>query len=872
MQVLQTDAEDSTTMQHNIQVGQDGSATDQLRGAAGVAPDQWPEELRDMSQGHLEISPQAPEPWGCLSVANLAPKLSSSPRQSLVARANHASISETIGLLLLLWCQHRYWLYCDHSLPGLRGRGGEFSMSLRSPPNQGDLWKCLESRGNAVVHYVCGDGAPSHSGWHVWLMAESGILCPCIPALPLGHIFGAWASAAVVEMRSSHGGACSFPATASNACGECTSGGNLQLCTGRSCWEVMVGGVKVFRGAAEASHPQVDLGLNTGGFYRDPGRGSLALEGVALSAQQLDIALQQPGMDHKAWPEVLRFEWFCGHDIEWSWTHHGLVLDTPGSIASIERQMPKAEGTSRDLRLVLFDASLEEWLRPSDAWGMETYTAPWSFEEWSASALLPEVGVSILWRLSIRHIEFVRHFSGATPVTSLAALPAWQEVGSVELKRICNRDYVILTAAMMDAASLVLQRWKEGSLPDGMVEQLVAAPMEVNEDPEKARGAEGEVEDVHPGERSTTFLQRSPSATNQAASDLANDRRLMGAAATIGGAAGTLLMGPVSGVALGAAALYAATREGCTGSVARKAGTVYLNVADTAIDEGIRAVDRGVKAFGTAVDRGCRQLETSASVPTPIRVSLQQWRRQSEDRIPPKNGEAADEAEKIRSKYPDRVPVICEKSTRSTLPVHKQIADATPERLSVDQTMPDKHTKHGLVLKIPWADRWHEPHARCFAGRWDLLKRPRSTLSTSQGMRIQRCADVVVTMLSWALLVKDPCDTADGLLSELSKTYGSAFSCGIIRIGAYLFVAFTVLPQTYALWCVWSFCEDLRVGIHSPELSSLMIGQDAVFVKNPQEPLKQSMRNAQYGAVPVGGEHPIFGSEHETNYPPGPMY
>jgi len=241
------------------------------------------------------------------------------------------------------------------------------------------------------------------------------------------------------------------------------------------------------------------------------------------------------------------------------------------------------------------------------------------------------------------------------------------------------------------------------------VEQLVAAPMEVNEDPEKARCIEGDqVEDVQPGERSTTFLQRTPSATNQAASDLANDRRLMGAAATIGGAAGTLLMGPVSGVALGAAALYAATREDCTGSVARKAGTVYLNVADTAIDEGIRAVDRGVKAFGTAVDRGCRQLETSASVPTPIRVSLQQWRRQSEDKTPPKTGEAADEAEKIRSKYPDRVPVICEKSARSTLPelpkkkfvvhgnmlcgefkymVHKQIVDATPERLSVDQTI-----------------------------------------------------------------------------------------------------------------------------------------------------------------------------------------
>ncbi|CAJ1432301.1 unnamed protein product [Effrenium voratum] len=156
----------------------------------------------------------------------------------------------------------------------------------------------------------------------------------------------------------------------------------------------------------------------------------------------------------------------------------------------------------------------------------------------------------------------------------------------------------------------------------------------------------------------------------------------MGAAATLGGAAGakaylavalrepgTLLMGPVSGVALGAAALYAG----------------YLTVADSAIDEGIRAVDRGVKAFGCAVDRGCRHLETSASVPTPIRVGLQNWRR-----------------------YPDRIPVICDKSARSTLPelpkkkfvvhgtmlcgefkymVHKQIADTTPEQLSVDQTI-----------------------------------------------------------------------------------------------------------------------------------------------------------------------------------------
>ncbi|CAE7239692.1 ATG8 [Symbiodinium sp. CCMP2592] len=68
----------------------------------------------------------------------------------------------------------------------------------------------------------------------------------------------------------------------------------------------------------------------------------------------------------------------------------------------------------------------------------------------------------------------------------------------------------------------------------------------------------------------------------------------------------------------------------------------------------------------------------------------------------------AEEAQKILSKHPERIPVICERSARSTMPelpknkfvvhgsmlcgefkyiVHKQIADATPERLTVDQTI-----------------------------------------------------------------------------------------------------------------------------------------------------------------------------------------
>ncbi|OLQ07729.1 hypothetical protein AK812_SmicGene8834 [Symbiodinium microadriaticum] len=132
--------------------------------------------------------------------------------------------------------------------------------------------------------------------------------------------------------------------------------------------------------------------------------------------------------------------------------------------------------------------------------------------------------------------------------------------------------------------------------------------------------------------------------------------------------------------------------------------------------------------------------------------------------------------------------------------------------------------------------------------------------------------NVDVLGLIWGLLIKDPCLTVDSLVSEIGKAYGGAFSCGVVRIGAYLVVSFTVLLETYALMCVWSFCEALRGGLYAPELSSLMVGQEAAVVKRPQEPLKMSMRSSYYGSVPVGGNDTIFGSEHEISYPPPPMY
>eukprot|EP00445_Apocalathium_hangoei_P034498 CAMPEP_0203967108 /NCGR_PEP_ID=MMETSP0359-20131031/96174_1 /ASSEMBLY_ACC=CAM_ASM_000338 /TAXON_ID=268821 /ORGANISM="Scrippsiella Hangoei, Strain SHTV-5" /LENGTH=308 /DNA_ID=CAMNT_0050904825 /DNA_START=78 /DNA_END=1002 /DNA_ORIENTATION=- len=64
----------------------------------------------------------------------------------------------------------------------------------------------------------------------------------------------------------------------------------------------------------------------------------------------------------------------------------------------------------------------------------------------------------------------------------------------------------------------------------------------------------------------------------------AEGKKVLGAAAAIGGATGLLLMGPMSAVALGVGAAYAATREDKAGTAARKVGKA-----------GVKAVHLGKK-------------------------------------------------------------------------------------------------------------------------------------------------------------------------------------------------------------------------------------------------------------------------------------
>jgi len=227
----------------------------------------------------------------------------------------------------------------------------------------------------------------------------------------------------------------------------------------------------------------------------------------------------------------------------------------------------------------------------------------------------------------------------------------------------------------------------------------------------KAQEEDGESADTHPEDvqcsiPQATYLQRTPSASNHVSSDTHSDRRVMGAAATIGGTAGMLLMGPVSGAALGAAALYATTREDGAGTVARKAGAMYLQMADRAVDQGLRVLDKGIKKVGHTVEEKTRDLDTS-SLPAPIRAGLHSLTSGRASQSTRAIG-SSEEAQRIREKYPDRVPVICEKSRYADLPeiskskfvvpgnmlcgefkylVHKQIAEATDANVKVAQTI-----------------------------------------------------------------------------------------------------------------------------------------------------------------------------------------
>lgn len=196
------------------------------------------------------------------------------------------------------------------------------------------------------------------------------------------------------------------------------------------------------------------------------------------------------------------------------------------------------------------------------------------------------------------------------------------------------------------------------------------------------------------------------------ASNTTDDVKLMGTAAALGGAAGLLLAGPLAAASMGAAAAYATTREDKAGTTARKISVAGMKVAD-------RVVDKSLKVADLALEEGRKRLlerldkASATACPSKLQDLLHTHKdtcvyiaaacESLQQALPMKR--LTEEAKRMRARYPDRVPVICDRAPNSNLPeiarkkfvvpgqmlsgefkyiLHKQVVQAN---LTTDQTI-----------------------------------------------------------------------------------------------------------------------------------------------------------------------------------------
>eukprot|EP00747_Dinoflagellata_sp_TGD_P162435 gnl/TRDRNA2_/TRDRNA2_180048_c0_seq1.p2 gnl/TRDRNA2_/TRDRNA2_180048_c0~~gnl/TRDRNA2_/TRDRNA2_180048_c0_seq1.p2 ORF type:complete len:248 (+),score=30.00 gnl/TRDRNA2_/TRDRNA2_180048_c0_seq1:67-810(+) len=134
----------------------------------------------------------------------------------------------------------------------------------------------------------------------------------------------------------------------------------------------------------------------------------------------------------------------------------------------------------------------------------------------------------------------------------------------------------------------------------------------------------------------------------------------------------------------------------------------------------------------------------------------------------------------------------------------------------------------------------------------------------------------------------DPCDTSGSLTKFLGDHWGEAYLCGLTRIASYGFGTVMIICEAYALWVVWSFCEEAYNSKGGPELSDLLDGKEDIIQARSEGKegpyagivgLAHSKLPGPYPSVygtlrteGMPGQGTIFGGvRHETRYPPPPQ-
>lgn len=139
-------------------------------------------------------------------------------------------------------------------------------------------------------------------------------------------------------------------------------------------------------------------------------------------------------------------------------------------------------------------------------------------------------------------------------------------------------------------------------------------------------------------------------------------------------------------------------------------------------------------------------------------------------------------------------------------------------------------------------------------------------------------------------MLQDPCEKLGSLSGTINDSFGEAFTCGVLRIFCYFFVASMVSLEVYCLWVIWSLIEEMTVGQMGPELASLLPTKGDIVkkLKRPQDGPYADIVGLAHAKVPgpypspngydtiqtIGmGSQPLFGgNSHDTNFPPSPQY
>lgn len=198
-----------------------------------------------------------------------------------------------------------------------------------------------------------------------------------------------------------------------------------------------------------------------------------------------------------------------------------------------------------------------------------------------------------------------------------------------------------------------------------------------------------------------------------------------------------------------------------------------------------------------------------------------------------------------------------------------------------------------IIFKTPTFGANDAPAAQVFNAAWCLLGLP-FIFAAMWGMWAKQESNlrlylwyISATFAMDFLLVVQFLFTTDvcGSMPRSLQRHGSAFACGFIRITSVGFCVMGVIIIAYAVFTIWSFCEDLKAGGGGKGLDQLMQYQDQQKMEGMYQTFTGSVGavgNAVAENVAANGNkyHGLGGSQrinfggkyrgvyHETNFPP----